>query len=70
MDSALDVPSSLRMQMSSVASVTTLNTYRTGVGKDIFGGALNVDAHFDRQTAQFVSRLSSRYVLAISFRSF
>lgn len=62
MDPAPDVPSALRRQMSSVASVTTLNTYRTGVGKDVFGGALNVDAHFDRQTAQFVSRMPSPYV--------
>lgn len=61
MNSALDVPLSLRGQMSSVASVTTLNTYRTGVGQDVFGGALNVDAQFDTQTAQYVSRSPSRY---------
>ncbi|KAG8161663.1 hypothetical protein KVR01_008650 [Diaporthe batatas] len=60
MNPTLDVSSSLRTQMSSVASVTTLNTYRYGVGKDVLGGSLNVDAHFDRQTAQFVPRLMSR----------
>ncbi|KAL2285882.1 hypothetical protein FJTKL_07581 [Diaporthe vaccinii] len=59
MDSATELPSSLVRQMNSAASITTLNTYRTGVGKDALGGALNIEAQYDRQSARFVSRLPS-----------
>lgn len=45
--------------MNSVDSVTTLNTYRLGEGKDVLEGALNVDAQYDKQSAQFVSRLEN-----------
>lgn len=62
MDSATELPSSLVRQMNSAASITTLNTYRTGVGKDALGGALNIEAQYDRQSARFVSRLPSAYV--------
>lgn len=48
--------------MSSAASVTTLNTYRRGAGKNVFGGALDVDVQYDRQSAEFVSRLENKYV--------
>lgn len=63
MDSATELPASLVRQMNSAASITTLNTYRTGVGKDALGGALSIEAQYDRQSARFVSRLPSAYVL-------
>lgn len=47
--------------MNSVASVTTLNTYRLGEGKDVLNGAINVDAQYDKQSAQYVSRLETVY---------
>lgn len=47
--------------MNSVDSVTTLNTYRLGEGKDVLKGAINVDAQYDKQSAQFVSRLENVY---------
>lgn len=48
--------------MNSTVSITTLNTYRAGVGKDVLGGALNIEAQYDKQTARFVSKLPSTYV--------
>lgn len=63
MDSTSEIPASLRKEMNSAVSITTLNTYRTGIGKDALGGALNIDAQYDRQSARFVSRLPSPYVL-------
>lgn len=62
MDSITEIPGSLRTQMNSAVSITTLNTYRAGVGKDALGGALNIEAQYDRQTARYVSNLPSTYV--------
>lgn len=56
-----EIPPSLRREMNSVASVTTLNTYRLGQGKDVLKGAISVDAQYDKQSAQFVSRLENVY---------
>lgn len=47
--------------MNSSASVTTLNTYRLGQGKEVLNGAINVDAQYDKQSAQYVSRLETGY---------
>lgn len=58
---AHELPPSLRREMNSVESVTTLNTYRLGQGKEILKGAINVDAQYDKQSAQFVSRLETMY---------
>lgn len=59
MDPDRDMPLSLRVGMGSAVSITTLNTYRAVIGKDALGGALNVDAQYNKQSARFVSTLPS-----------